>query len=296
MSRLAAHGPERDIPEPLVWLITGCSTGIGREVALAALQAGDCVAASARNPATVEDLVESYPDRALPVALDVTDPEQIRRAVSETKARFGRIDVLLNNAGYGYVSSIEEGEDAAVRRMFDTNFFGATALIKAVLPGMRARREGYIVNMSSVTGFVAMPGNVYYSASKFALESLSEGLAKELAPLGIRVSAVEPGVFRTDWNARSMQESPETIPDYAPTVGERRKLLRQAPQGFGGDPKRVGEAVVMLSRLASPPLRLLLGADVVAATRAKLAELSASIDEWEAYSLAAGEYEDESSD
>ena len=274
---------------PRVWLISGCSTGIGREVAYAALEAGDCVAATARNPDAVADLVEVFPDRALALALDVTDPAQVREAVSAAESRFGRIDVLVNNAGYGYVSSVEEGIDEDVRRMFDTNFFGAIDLIKAVLPGMRARRAGYVVNMSSITGFVAMPANVYYSTSKFALESLSEGLAKELEPFGIRVTAVEPGVFKTDWNARSMHESEETIADYAPTVGERRKLLRTTPEGFGGDPRKVGEALVMLSRLETPPVHLLLGADAVGAARGKIADLSASIDECEAYGVAAGE-------
>jgi len=277
---------------PRVWLISGCSTGIGREVAYAALEAGDCVAATARNPDAVADLVEVFSDRALALALDVTDPAQVREAVSAAESRFGRIDVLVNNAGYGYVSSVEEGVDEDVRRMFDTNFFGAIDLIKAVLPGMRARRAGYVVNMSSITGFVAMPANVYYSTSKFALESLSEGLAKELEPFGIRVTAVEPGVFKTDWNARSMHESPESIPDYADTVGERRKLLREGPRDFGGDPKRVAEAVVMLSRMDAPPRNLLLGADVLAATRAKLASLSATIDEWASYTVEAGETED----
>jgi len=275
-----------------VWLISGCSTGIGREVARAALEAGDRVAATARNPDAVADFVEDFPDRAIALALDVTDPAQVRAAVAATEARFGRIDVLVNNAGYGYVSSVEEGVDEDVRRMFDTNFFGAIDLIKAVLPGMRARRAGSVVNMSSITGFVAMPANVYYSTSKFALESLSEGLAKELEPFGIRVTAVEPGVFKTDWNARSMHESPESIPDYADTVGERRKLLRAGPQDFGGDPKRVGEAVVMLSRMEAPPRNLLLGADVLEATRAKLSSLSATIDEWASYTARAGETED----
>lgn len=284
---MSAESSER--ATPLVWLISGCSTGIGREIARAALEAGDHVGVSARNPAVVEDLVAEFPEQAVAVALDVTDPAQVRAAVAATEARFGRIDVLVNNAGYGYVSSIEEGDEADVRRMFDTNFFGAIDLIKATLPGMRARRDGLIVNVSSVTGYVSMPGNIYYSTSKFALESLSEGLARELGPLGIRVSAVAPGVFRTDWNARSMHESEETIADYAPTVGERRKLLRTTPEGFGGDARKVGEALVMLSRLETPPVHLLLGADAVGAARGKIADLSASIDEWETYGVAAGE-------
>lgn len=282
---MAVDGDGAEAP---VWLISGCSTGIGREIAEAALEAGDRVVVTARRPETVADFVERYPERALAVALDVTDGEQIASAVRAAEERFGRIDVLVNNAGYGYVSAVEEGVDADVRRMFDTNFFGAIELIKAVLPGMRARRDGYVLNMSSMTGLVSNPGNVYYSASKFALESLTEGLAKELAPLGIRVSAVEPGVFRTDWSSRSMQESEPTIADYEATIGIRREMIRNASGGEPGDPRKVGEACVMLSRLESPPLRLLLGGDVLAATRAKLAEFQASLDEWEAVTLDVG--------
>ncbi len=178
--------------------------------------------------------------------------------------------------------------------MFDTNLFGAIALIKAALPGMRAKRSGYIVNISSMTGLVSNPGNVYYSASKFAMESLTEGLAKELAPLGIRVSAVEPGLFRTDWSSRSMFESPETIEDYKDTIGVRRDLIRNSSGGEPGDPRKVGDALVMLSRLADPPLRLLLGRDVLGATRAKLADFQTSLDEWEAVTLDVG-FPDESS-
>ena len=288
--------PKSERATPSVWLISGCSTGIGREIARAALEAGDRVGVSARNPAVVEDLVAEYPDQAFAVALDVTRPEQVRAAVAETEARFGRIDVLVNNAGYGYVSSVEEGDDTEVRRMFDTNFFGAIDLIKATLPGMRARRDGLIVNVSSVTGYTSMPGNIYYSTSKFALESLSEGLSKELASFGIRVSAVAPGVFRTDWNARSMHESPETIDDYAETVGERRKLLRTTPEGFGGDPRKVGEAIVMVSRLESPPLHLLLGADAVGVARGRIEELAATLDEWEDYGVEAGKFEPDASE
>lgn len=275
-----------------VWLITGCSTGLGRAIAEAALAAGDRVLATARRVDSVADLVARFGGRVRGWPLDVTDRAQIDAAVAEAEARFGRIDVLVNNAGYGYVSAVEEGVDADVRRMFDTNFFGAVDLIKAVLPGMRARRDGYIVNVSSMTGLVSNPGNVYYSASKFALESLTEGLSKEVAPLGIRVSAIEPGLFRTEWSSRSMQASEATIPDYAETVGVRRALIRSASGGDPGDPRKVGEAVVRLSRLEAPPLRLLLGADVLAATRAKLAEMQASMDEWEATTLDVGFSED----
>ena len=276
-----------------VWLITGSSTGIGREIARAALEAGDRVAATARRSESVAELIEAFPGRAIAPRLDVTRQAEIDAAVEETLGVFGRIDVLVNNAGYGYVGAVVEGVDAEVRRMFDTNFFGAVALIKAVLPGMRERRSGFIVNVSSVTGLVSNPGNVYYSTSKFALESLTEGLAKEVAPLGIRVSAIEPGAFRTDWSSRSMQESPPSIDDYADTIGVRRALIREAKGAEPGDPSRVGQAVVMLSRLEQPPLRLLLGADVLAVAREKLAAMAASIDEWESVTLAAGSSDDE---
>ena len=268
-----------------VWLITGCSTGIGREVARAALEAGERVALTARDAASVQDLAEEHPGQTIALALDVTNQEQIDAAVSATESTFGRIDVLVNNAGYGYVGAVEEGVDAEVRAMFDTNFFGAVAMIKAVLPGMRARRSGYIVNMSSTTGLISNPGNVYYSTSKFALESLSEGLSKEVAPFGIRVSVIEPGFFRTDWSGRSMKESTQTIADYDDTVGVRRKLIK-APTGLDpGDPRRVADAVIMLSRLAEPPLRLLLGRDGYDAVREKLSDMQASIAEWKAVTL-----------
>ena len=169
--------------------------------------------------------------------------------------------------------------------MFDTNYFGVVDMIKAVLPGMRSRRSGYIVNISSMTGLVSNPGALYYSSSKFAMESLSEGLRKELAPLGIRVSVVEPGAFRTDWGARSMKESPIRIADYEDTVGVRREMMRGGGGVPHGDPRRVGEAVVMLAELTDPPLHLLLGPDVYAAFRDKLRELDASLTEWEAVTL-----------
>ena len=284
MSRQDQSGP--------VWLITGCSTGIGREIARVALEGGQRVAVTARKPESVADLVTEFPDQAIAMALDVTDAAQIDAAVRETESTFGRLDILVNNAGYGYVSAVEEGVDEDVRKMFDTNFFGAIAMIKAVLPGMRARKEGYIINISSMTGLVSNPGNVYYSSSKFALESLSEGLAKELAPLGLRVSVVEPGLFRTDWSSRSMQESKPSISDYEATIGVRRELIRSSAGGEPGNPRKVGEAILMLSQLETPPLRLLLGSDVLGATRAKLADFQASMDEWEAVTLDVGFPED----
>ena len=262
------------------WLITGCSTGIGRAIAVAVLAKGHRVAVTARDPASVEDIVRAYPEQAIACRLDVTDRAQILAAVVATEQAFGSIDVLVNNAGYGYMAALEEGEDHEVRRLFDTNYFGVVDTLKAVLPGMRARRAGRIINMSSMTGLVANPPNVYYSSTKFALEALTEALAKEVAPFGIKVTAIEPGAFRTDWGTRSMQESATPIDDYAATVGQRKQLIKAHADKLPGDPAKVAAAVLKITELENPPLHLLLGNDVLAAFRQKLADLSASIDEW----------------
>ena len=264
-----------------MWLITGCSTGIGREIAQAVLGSGQRVAVTARNPASVEDLAAGHPDRALALALDVTDPAQIAAAVDATEQAFGAIDVLVNNAGYGYMAALEEGEDDAVRKLFDTNYFGVVDMIKAVLPGMRARKRGHVINISSMTGLVTNPPNIYYSSTKYAVEALTEGLAKEVAPFGIRVTAVEPGAFRTDWATRSMQESATPLADYADTVGARKELIKLVGDKLPGDPRRIADAVLMLAAHDDPPLHLLLGRDVLAAFRQKLTEWEASIDAWE---------------
>ena len=263
------------------WLITGCSTGIGREIALAALAKGHRVALTARKPASVEGIAAEHAGRALALELDVTRREQIQSAVEATEASLGPIDVLVNNAGYGYMAALEEGEDDQVRRLFDTNYFGVVDMVKAVLPGMRSRRRGHIVNISSMAGLVANPPNLYYSSTKFALESLSEALSKEVASLGIRVTAIEPGAISTDWASRSMQESATPIEDYAETVGVRKDLIKAFADKLPGDPRRVAEAIVMVTELEDPPLHLLLGQDVLAAFRQKLKEWSDSLDQWE---------------
>lgn len=265
----------------LVWLITGCSTGFGREIAIAALEKGHRVAVTARQLSAIEDIVAQYPDLAIGLPLDVTDRDQIRNAVAQTEEHFGAIDVLVNNAGYGYMAALEEGEDEEVRRLFETNYFGVVELIKKTLPGMRARKRGHIINISSMTGLVTNPPNIYYSSTKFALEAVTEGLAKELAPFGIRVTAIEPGGFRTDWGSRSMKESATPIAAYEETVGARKRLIKAAADVLPGDPRRVADAVLLVSELEEPPLHLLLGRDVLAAFRQKLKDLSASIDEWE---------------
>jgi len=262
-------------------LVTGCSTGFGREIALTALARGYRVAVSARKPAAVADIVERFPERALALPLDVTDHAQIESALELTQKHLGSPDVLVNNAGYGYMAAVEEGEDHEVRRLFDTNYFGAVDLIKAVLPGMRKQRRGHIINISSMTGLVTNPPNVYYSCTKYALEALSEGLHKELAPFGIRVTAIEPGAFRTDWASRSMRETSAPLKAYDDTVGARRELIKATAEVLPGDPRRAAEAVVMVSELEDPPLHLLLGRDVLSAFRAKLEDLTSSMDQWE---------------
>ena len=205
-----------------VWLITGCSTGFGMEMAKLLLARGERVVVTARRVEQLDELVRGQ-ENALAVALDVTKPEEIVAAVTAAEERFGRIDVLVNNAGYGYLAAIEEGEDAAVRAMFETNFFGLVALTKAVLPGMRERRSGTVVNVSSIGGLVSFGATGYYHATKYALEGMSESLAIEVAPLGIKVMIVEPGPFRTDWSGRSILESATVIDDYGPTAGKRRR-------------------------------------------------------------------------
>ena len=261
------------------WLVTGCSTGIGRAIATAALDAGHSVVVTARRPETVADLVDAHPERAVAVALDVTDRSQIDAAVAEAHSAFGGLDVLVNNAGYGYLSAVEEGDDAEVRALFDTNFFGAVDMIKAVLPAMRAEGAGHIVNVSSMTGIVTNPPNTYYSATKHALEALTEGLAKEVAPLGIKVSAIEPGAFQTDYVTRSMHQA-DSFDDYA-HVTERKELIKAFGEHLPGDPAKLAAAVLQLVSMDDPPLRLLLGQDVLNAYREKTAAWTATVDEWE---------------
>ncbi len=266
------------------WLITGCSSGIGRQTALAALAAGHEVAATARRPETIADIAAAN-ERAIALTLDVTDQQQIADAVQMTTDAYGGIDVLVNNAGYGYMSAVEEGEDHEVRRLFDTNYFGVVDTLKAVLPIMREQRSGHVINISSMTGLVANPPNAYYSSTKFALEALTEALAKEVGPLGIRVTAIEPGAFRTDWGSRSMRETATPIDDYADNVGARKELIKAFADHLPGDPRKVADAVVMVAALSDPPLRLLLGQDVLQATREKLRDMNASIDQWESVTV-----------
>ncbi|MGW3352432.1 oxidoreductase [Nonomuraea rubra] len=268
--------------EPPVWLITGCSSGLGRALAQHALERGDRVAVTARDRAAVTGLASRYGDRALALQLDVTDPASVAAAVQACEQAFGRIDVLVNNAGYGYLAAVEEGEEAAVRALFDTNVHGVVTVLKAVLPGMRARRSGRVVNVSSFGGLAAFAATGYYHATKFALEGLSESLAAELAPLGITVTIAEPGGLRTRWAGASMRQSPVRLDDYEQTAGKRREATLAVSGRQPGDPARAAAAIAAAVDTGMPPLRLLLGSDALAGARARLERMRGEMDANEA--------------
>lgn len=263
-----------------VWFVTGASSGLGRAIAEAALAQGYTVVATARQPDALADLGVGHGHRLVTARLDVTDRKTIEAAVSETERRFGGIDVVVNAAGYGYLAAIEEGEDAAVRAQFDTNVFGLVDVTKAVLPTMRRRRRGMIINLSSLGGLVAFGATGYYHATKFAVEALSESLSHEVAPLGIRVMIVEPGAFRTDWAGRSMIESPRSIEDYDETAGKRRRATRAASGSQPGDPARAAAAIMAAAQAQEPPLRLVLGAAALNIAYDRLDRLRANFDGW----------------
>jgi NAD(P)-dependent dehydrogenase (short-subunit alcohol dehydrogenase family) len=263
------------------WLITGCSTGLGRALAEAVIGAGHNAVVTARDVAKVADLAEATPGRVLAVALDVTKPAQVTSAVQQAEERFGGVDVLVNNAGYGYRAAVEEGDDAAVRTLFETHFFGAVAMIKAVLPGMRARRSGAIVNISSIGATVTPVGSGYYSAAKAAIEGISGALRGELAPLGISVTVVEPGAFRTDFAGRSLAQSAMVIDDYAATAGQRRKENDTMDGSQAGDPAKAASAIIAAVESSDPPGFLLLGPDALGFYRYVADARAAEIAKWE---------------
>jgi NAD(P)-dependent dehydrogenase (short-subunit alcohol dehydrogenase family) len=275
------------LPSAPVWFITGCSTGFGRDLAKLVLDRGWRTVVTARDQARVADLVQGYEDRALALTLDVTDPAQITAAVGAAEEKFGAIDVLVNNAGYGYQASVEEGVEAEIRAQFDANFFGLAAMIRAVLPGMRARRRGHILNITSVAGFVGFPGSGYYAASKHAVEGLSDSLGREVAPLGIRITCIEPGPFRTDWAGRSLKQTPSRIADYADTAAARLKATAEKSGKQEGDPVRAGEAMIRVVEDANPPRHLVLGAWGLDAVTGKLCDTLAEIEAWRDVGLAA---------
>src|ERR1700735_5409535 len=239
-----------------VWFITGCSTGFSRELSGILLKRGYRVVVTARDKAKVDDIFANHDKTGLALKLDVDKQDQIDAAVKEVEAKFGRIDVLVNNAGYGYLAAVEEGDDSDVRAMFDTNFFGLAAMTRAVLPVMRAQKSGAIVNISSIGGFIGFPGSGYYAATKFAVEGLSESLSKEVGPLGIKVVIVEPGPFRTHWAGRSLKTPKKPIDAYAETAVARRKQIQSYSGTQAGDPVRAAEAIIDTVERDKPPLRL----------------------------------------
>jgi NAD(P)-dependent dehydrogenase (short-subunit alcohol dehydrogenase family) len=264
-----------------VWFITGCSTGFGRELAKAVLDRGYRAVVTARDPAKVEDIAKGRENRALVFELDVTDPVEVDAAVKSAVKRFGRIDVLVNNAGIGYFGAVEESDEEEVRRMFEINFFGLSRVTRAVLPTMRKQRSGHIVNISSIGGLRSFPTLAYYHATKYAVEGFSESLALEVEPLGIKVTIVEPSGFRTDWAGRSANESKTKIADYAATAGKNLENLRGYSGKQPGDPVRAAAAIITVVESPTPPLRLLLGKAALRGARAKIEMLQKDFDAWE---------------
>jgi NAD(P)-dependent dehydrogenase (short-subunit alcohol dehydrogenase family) len=264
-----------------VWLITGCSTGFGRELAQLVLKQGYKAGVASRNTDDVKDIIADYPDTAIALKLDVTKPDEVASAVKTVTDKFGKIDVLVNNAGIGYFGAIEESEEDEVRRMFEINFWGLAAMTKAVLPIMRAQHSGHILNVASIGGLVGFPAVGFYNATKFAVDGYSESLSKETAHLGIKVTVIAPSGFRTDWAGRSANNSKIVIDDYKQSAGANKDSIRGYSGKQPGDPERAAEAIVKAVESDNPPLRLLLGKAALKGARNKLEQLKKDFDTWE---------------
>ena len=273
---------QTDMP---VWLVTGCSSGFGAALANLLAARGDRLVATARDATRLTADLRRAGTHVLAVDLDVTKAVTVAEAISQAQARFGRIDVLVNNAGYGYQASVEEGDEAEIRAQFDSNVFGLFAVTRAVLPGMRGRRRGHIINITSVAGLIGFPGSGYYAASKHAVEGWSDALLAEVAPLGIKVTCVEPGPFRTDWAGRSLRQTPNVIADYADSAGTRLKATADNSGTQAGDPVRAARAMIDIVDEPDPPRHLVLGAWGVAAVADKLEARSAEFERWRAVGL-----------
>ncbi|WP_127089995.1 oxidoreductase [Aquabacter cavernae] len=268
-----------------IWFITGASRGFGALITRQALAAGDAVVAAARNPQAVTDRFGDHP-QLMAVKLDVTDEAEAHAAAKAAVQRFGRIDVLVNNAGYGLLGAVEEATGAEVEALYRTNVFGLLNVTRAVLPHMRRQRSGHILNFSSVGGYQSGAGFGVYCSTKFAVEGLSEALADELAPLGIHVTAIEPGYFRTDFlDSTSLSISPTVIADYAGTAGSVRTFAAGISHAQPGDPERLAEAVIAFVAAPNPPVRLPLGSDTVAAIEAKHRADAAILKDWRAIAV-----------
>ena len=276
---MAAHTPP-------VWFITGCSSGFGHELAKLVLARGWRAVVTAREKSRVAELANNAHADCLALDLDVTDSRQIGPAVTAAEARFGRIDVLVNNAGYGYQASIEEGEEAQIRSLFDADVFGLFAMTRAVLPGMRTNRSGHVINISSVAGLIGLPGSGYYAAAKHAVEGWSDALAAEVKPLGIKVTCIAPGPFRTDFAGRSLRQTPNRIADYAGTAGARLKATLEGSGNQPGDPVRAAEAMIRITEADNPPRHLVLGAFGIDVVANKLRSTLAEIEVWRGVGIA----------
>ncbi|MFS7308074.1 oxidoreductase [Rahnella inusitata] len=264
-----------------LFFITGVSSGFGRALAEEALKAGHRVAGTVRNQQAKQEFDALVPGRSTGWILDVTDFDAIAPLADIVERETGPVDVLVNNAGYGHEGIMEESPLSEVLHQFDVNVFGAVAVIKAFLPAFRARRAGHILNVTSMGGFITMPGISYYCGSKFALQGISETLTKELKPFNIAVTAIQPGSFRTDWAGRSMVRSPRSISDYDPLFGPIRETREKRSGHQPGDPQKAARAILQLIDSPAPPASLLLGSDAVTYVREKLEQMSADIDAWE---------------
>jgi NAD(P)-dependent dehydrogenase (short-subunit alcohol dehydrogenase family) len=270
-----------------VWFITGASKGFGFDIARAAVAAGDKVVATVRsNPDQLRKALQND-DKALVVVLDVTKEEQVKQGVEAAIGRYGRIDVLVNNAGYGLLAATEEASDAEVRKQYDTNVFGLLNVTRAVLPHMRDKKAGHIINISSLFGYLAsFPGFGLYGSTKFAVEGISEGLALEVNPLGIHVTSLAPGIFRTEFaSAESYQSSKLILDAYSGTVGGVRQAVGQLHGNQPGDPAKLAQVILKLAESENPPLHLPVGKDSVSSFRAKTAKMEKEVAEWEEISI-----------
>ncbi|OKH33791.1 short-chain dehydrogenase/reductase [Calothrix sp. HK-06] len=269
---------------PKVWLITGCSTGFGRALAEAVLKKGDYLLATARKPEQLRALIEQYPETAKAVHLDVTSSQDIQAAVDTAITTFGRIDVLVNNAGHGLIAALEEVSDVDIHQYFETNFFGALRLMRTVLPVMRQQGSGHIVNMSSTAGLVGFGGSSLYCGTKFALEGTSEALASEVESFGIKVTLIEPGAFRTDFNGRSLAVQ-QSIDAYATVSGASLQWFKQMDGKQPGNPELAAQAIIQAVESPHPPMRLALGADAISLIQEKLEWLKKDLDTWQQVSV-----------
>tara|TARA_R110000744_G_scaffold14338_1_gene40818 strand:- start:1158 stop:1997 length:840 start_codon:yes stop_codon:yes gene_type:complete len=267
------------------WLITGCSSGLGRAFAEEVLAYGYNAVVTSRNPKDIQDIVTDYPETALGLALDVTDKDQITNAVKQAEQKFGGIDVLLNNAGYGFRGAVEEANEQEMHNLFDTNFFGTVHMIQAVLPVMREQRSGTIFNVSSIAGRFSNPASGYYSATKYAIEGMSDALLKEVSPLGIKVIVVEPGAFRTDFAGRSLTGAKKEISDYDETAGKRRKENDETHGTQPGDPKKAAQAIIKIEKEKQPPFRFLMGSDAIEIIQKELKQQMKELEDWKEISL-----------